>query len=415
MNAFVDLVLLGLLVYGIYYFVYKYPKKRQQEEQSNRVKIAEIERRFEMLMNKETLTATDVAGFEEMIRASGLLPRSGGSKLFGLLDLLELKQQFMLWAEEIEKGNVKPLNNTPVILEAEEKAYYSATCTVYRYAKETVKKENIYLGSRIKIGSVPLYFGGGIPLTETHDTLNDIGSAEFVITDKRIVVSGPKASYVIPLKSIFDLKVVRTIFGFVPQIMYDGINSGNIFRLENPAKCLVIAIWLIESGKEEKTRDNAYVDLPPEKVLEKLKDKIRENPDDAEAYFELGKTNLGMLESKDEKVGTIHAEDAIRAFKEVIKLKPEWAEAYSTLGASYVILMLIKKERSPEIIEEVYKAFQEATRLKPDFVEAHAGLGAVYVEKGEKEKALVEYEYLKTKDPELAKSFLEQINEKFIA
>lgn len=173
-------------------------------------------------------------------------------------------------------------------------------------------------------------------------------------------------------------------------------------------------------------------------AIREFESAIALKPDWAEAYF-----NLGMAHSKcphTDQDKSKHDRAAMTAFETTVRLKPTWAEAHNELGERY---------RASGQSEQAVKAFEQAIRLKPDFADAHLNLGIAHVYKGrykeglkslnesvriepglarahnligltylameERDKAMQEYDRLKTIDPEIANSLLAAIQrpEKF--
>ena len=125
-------------------------------------------------------------------------------------------------------------------------------------------------------------------------------------------------------------------------------------------------------------------------ALASFKEAIRLNPDIFFAHY-----NLGMTYGKK---GQWDA--SIDSFKEANRLKPDDARAHFNLGVVYV-----KKGQWDASID----SFKEVIRLKPDVAVAHYRLGNAYVGKGDRKAALVEYEWLKTRNPGLVEELLAKI------
>ena len=106
--------------------------------------------------------------------------------------------------------------------------------------------------------------------------------------------------------------------------------------------------------------------------LEDAQEKVRQNPNNPEAY-----SNLGFV------YGDLgHYEKALVSFKEAIRIKPDDALAHYNLGVSYSNL---------GHHEKAIVSYKEAIRIKPDYVDAHGNLGFVYSNLGHYEKALVSF------------------------
>jgi tetratricopeptide (TPR) repeat protein len=97
-------------------------------------------------------------------------------------------------------------------------------------------------------------------------------------------------------------------------------------------------------------------------AIEQYKKDVLENPDSAEAYF-----NLGLAYNR---AGLFYESDALRAFEQAISLKPNYPEAYLRLAWLYQ-----KQDRFNDAIE----ACKQALGYKPDYSKAYSALGSVYV------------------------------------
>ncbi len=122
--------------------------------------------------------------------------------------------------------------------------------------------------------------------------------------------------------------------------------------------------------------------------LRELKQAVKDNPTDPQAYF-----NLGL---KYEILG--RDKEAIKAFQQAVKLKPDYAEAQYELGR-------LKGERGDT--GQAIKDLQRAVKLKPDFSAARAGLGGEYnrqgldfIEKGQWGKAAEAFKEALGADPQ---------------
>ena len=114
-------------------------------------------------------------------------------------------------------------------------------------------------------------------------------------------------------------------------------------------------------------------------ALNAFKEAARLKPDWAEAHNEVGKK--------------LEGDESIRSFKEAIRLKPGLAEAHENLGIAYLY-----KARYKEAID----CLLEAIRLAPDLPRPHKLLGLAYLVVHDRERALEQYQILKSLDPEMA-------------
>lgn len=83
----------------------------------------------------------------------------------------------------------------------------------------------------------------------------------------------------------------------------------------------------------------------------------------------------------------------IEFLKKAIRLKPELADAHQNLGVAY---LYTSKYR------EAVDCFLETIRLEPDRARAHKLLGLAYLVTDQREKAMAQYQILKSLDHEMA-------------
>lgn len=119
-------------------------------------------------------------------------------------------------------------------------------------------------------------------------------------------------------------------------------------------------------------------------ALRNLKEAVRKNPYDAQAYYHLG--------LKYEELG--RQKEALKVFQQAVSLKPDYAEAYFRLGK-------VKAERGD--LEAAIKDFNKARQIRQDFPEARASLSRAYDRQG---LELME----QGRWPDAAASFREAIN-----
>jgi tetratricopeptide (TPR) repeat protein len=116
--------------------------------------------------------------------------------------------------------------------------------------------------------------------------------------------------------------------------------------------CLLLALGLGQGWARDKSP-----------TLRQLKQAVRANPQDPQAYF-----NLGL---KYEILGK--DKEAIKAFNQAIKLKPDYPEALYELGR-------LKGETGEP--QQGIKDLKQALKLKPDFPAAKTGLGGEHTQQG---------------------------------
>ena len=144
---------------------------------------------------------------------------------------------------------------------------------------------------------------------------------------------------------------------------------------------------------------------PPEPIdeLEKAKAKVKDYPDSAEAYLNLGDAFFNL---------EMHRE-AIEAYKQALRIKPDDAKALFMIGVAYNNLSLYNEaieafKQTVQInpnFEGIYNdlgfayyklrkylnavdVLRQAIRIKPDYTEAYYNLGFVYRELGWYQEAI---------------------------
>ena len=119
---------------------------------------------------------------------------------------------------------------------------------------------------------------------------------------------------------------------------------------------LVACLWLVLPAGPAPAVDRAP-------TLRQLKQAVKANPRDPQAYFNLG-LQYEIL-GKDQ--------EAVKAFNQALRLKPDYPEALNELGR-------LKGEAGNP--EKAIKDLKQALKLKPDFSAARAGLGGEYNQQG---------------------------------
>ena len=105
--------------------------------------------------------------------------------------------------------------------------------------------------------------------------------------------------------------------------------------------------------------------------LEYAKERVRQNPNDAEAH-----AHLGYI------YGNLRDQDAIASYKEAIRIQPDFADAHHNLGFHYRELGQYK---------EAIASYKEAIRIEPDYVGVHNNLGNIYYHLEQYQKAIASY------------------------
>jgi hypothetical protein len=128
-----------------------------------------------------------------------------------------------------------PVISSPIILKPGETAYYSSPVSVLEQKTQTTTHRR-YVGTRVKIGSVPLYFGGSSPIKESREVISAVGQGLLTVTNLRINLNGAKINYSIPLDSLTDWRM----FSDGIQLFNDGARGGRFYLIDDPWRVAVI-------------------------------------------------------------------------------------------------------------------------------------------------------------------------------
>lgn len=174
---------------------------------------------------------------------------------------------------------------------------------------------------------------------------------------------------------------------------------------------ICLLIWLVLAGAAEPPRGWAQAPQDIEAMQKffreqrqrreaALEQRIREHPEDVEAYLELGKLygidkrveeairayaqaanldpqndiahfNLGLLYHRDGRL-----EEAIQAFRKVLEITPRDLP-------SRINLTLVYRDVRGELLEKEIAVLEEAVRIRPSYLEARYHLGIAYKTRGD--------------------------------
>jgi tetratricopeptide (TPR) repeat protein len=133
------------------------------------------------------------------------------------------------------------------------------------------------------------------------------------------------------------------------------------------AVCVVANVAFVSAQRESPERMLEIARA--QEVVAKNKEKVRLNPNDAQAHKALGDAYLVLEEY----------ENAFASFKEVIRVTPGDAEPYRGIGEAYERVFQHAKAR------DLYK---EAVRLNPQYARAQTDLGNMYIKLFQYEEAI---------------------------
>jgi hypothetical protein len=142
--------------------------------------------------------------------------------------------------DECSSGRFPVIANPPVNLKTGEFAHHACPVEVRQLKTETTTYRG-YAGTRVKIGDLPIYLGGSVPQKVSREVLATVGTGNFVITNRRIVLSGTKVNYSIRLDQINDME----LFSDAIQIMNEGRYGGRFYMMDDPRRAALFLHMLI--------------------------------------------------------------------------------------------------------------------------------------------------------------------------
>lgn len=152
-------------------------------------------------------------------------------------------------------GNI-PQISSKTILESGETAYFTSGVSMLAQKTETLTK-HYFLGSRVRLGGMPVYFGQSTPQKQSSEVLADAGSGEFTLTNRRIIVTSSKDTFSIPLSKIVDFEHAH---GGI-QVFTEGRNGGLIYQIDRPWQLWILLFALLKAKGITPTNDHESEEL----------------------------------------------------------------------------------------------------------------------------------------------------------
>lgn len=184
------------------------------------------------LMSEERIAKSDVDRLESTGRA---LEIPAVAVAEGVAKLEEA-----LFYQDCMAGNMPVVDDPPVNLKRREVAHWCGAVEVGA-VKTVTRTHRGYAGTRVKLGKLPLYFGGSTPFKTSHKEWQDKGVGIMAITNQRVVVAGTELNYSIALDRI--LAVEEYTDGI--QIQSEGRYGGRLYMMEDARRAYIILQALI--------------------------------------------------------------------------------------------------------------------------------------------------------------------------
>jgi tetratricopeptide (TPR) repeat protein len=174
-------------------------------------------------------------------------------------------------------------------------------------------------------------------------------------------------------------KVLRSALATRPNQVVLLETLGNLLESQNPFR-LGEAIECFRAARAVRPHLGFALGLALSKVgraeegVEILRDLLRQQPDNPEAYKNLGKA----LAAEGQNL-----EEAVASYRKAVELQPDWAEGYYELG--FVLHVQAGK------LDEAVAAYRKAIQLKPDYAFAHYCLGSALKAQNHLDEAAAAY------------------------
>lgn len=143
-------------------------------------------------------------------------------------------------------GSLPVISDPHVILKRGEIAHFESRVSVIEQRTE-ITTYRAYAGTRLKIGSLPIYLGGSAPKKVSNESLTPMGDGWLIITNRRIIVSGTKINYSTPLDKITNWKLFKDAI----QILWEGKYGGRFYKMNDPRVPALILQTLITGIPQE--------------------------------------------------------------------------------------------------------------------------------------------------------------------
>jgi hypothetical protein len=131
--------------------------------------------------------------------------------------------------EACSNGRLPVIADAPIILKRGETAHFVSRVSVVELKTETTTYRG-YVGTRFKIGSLPIYLGGSAPSKVSNEVLTPVGEGHLIVTNRRVVLSGTKINYSTRLDQITNWKTFKDAI----QILWEGKYGGRFYKMDDP-------------------------------------------------------------------------------------------------------------------------------------------------------------------------------------
>lgn len=138
---------------------------------------------------------------------------------------------------QLEQWMTEGLPEVPaaIVLKKGELAHYTSGVDVFQQKTQT-KSYRTYIGSRSRLFKIPVYFGASMPHTYSEEVIVLVGSGNFTITNKRVVLMGNKINYSIKHEKINGIQ----LYNDAVQLFDEGAKGGRFYKVDDPQHAALI-------------------------------------------------------------------------------------------------------------------------------------------------------------------------------
>lgn len=148
-----------------------------------------------------------------------------------------IKQQLELW-----RTHGIPEVPVPIVLKKGELGHYTSPVEVLQEKTQT-KTFRTYIGSRLMLFKIPIYFGASTPHSYSQEVIITVGQGDFTITNKRVVLTGTKINYSTKLEKINGIQ----LYSDAVQLFDEGRGGGRFYKIADPHHAGMILAALLDN------------------------------------------------------------------------------------------------------------------------------------------------------------------------
>lgn len=204
------------------------------EKDGNLLKQAIVSVKLNMLLQEDQISDDQIDHIKQMSHDLDCYDE----KMQNIFDDIEIE----MFARLCYSGELPIIDANGINLKRNEHAYALMSVKVLQQKTE-VQTIRGYAGSRVKIGNVPVYFGGSAPKKIEKEVIKTVGEGKLVVTNTRILLTGTKINYSIWYEKVHELDLYRDAV----QINYEGRYGGRFYSVPEPRKLYIMVQSMLDN------------------------------------------------------------------------------------------------------------------------------------------------------------------------